>query len=935
MSKYRGLFKALFFLSPILITICGQLGISHFVSKYSSPLLLNELKKSCNKNICKKVFTFVPENQNVIIPYPLLRHELRRGNTSIILNPIGKSSRNQEESSWFQIFNYQLKPNVKHVLTITYPKNASRSGFVGLRPRQSNSSEILRTQNLVEKLTSFGMQLSVLYFLTILALFTLKGFVSPMKKRREMTILLVPLILTSFYFFIGNHSFDSVFMLIPSGEKARLLIYRASSLYLAFLPLILYFSGTNLRRNIVCIIPCLIFSYLSILSSGPMMRIYPAMSIIGVITTFFLAAKQRSLFLSLLALAPLYSVLQMAGVIAPDQIIVFYASFYPQIYLAYRLWNDEVKDVFPIFTNAFSRINRDIQIKHFLEKLTSFSSLPNLPFLFDDHVALQNLLAVVSKALDCKRVTLLISHEGFTKTANYDLTRKDRFMIFEDEDIKGAILTRSFLYQESFILERADQAKESGLTLNQKHDLSCHQYFTVIPLIVHGQTIGTLALTKFKDKLIEDNPFFKNEIIQNSQQVKSHLENALASIIKRVETHNIKAQEEYLQLLDKVLNESIDENHFLDSMTQTLSSKYKSSLFIFERHKDEVILNAGDLNSPITPFFQKNNLSLSKNTGNKIGPLVVAFTERAPSVIYGIAKNLKELSASSLEMLERYDFDSILCIPFNIGKRDLAVMILGKASIIEQSPLKSLNLLKAFKKIEKYYLRSLYQGITNALVPSYVIDKLMNGEETFEQDEGLLTMIDLKKSTLLSSLLLPGKWMEIIQGESPIVREIAKKYECSLVEVRWDAFYIIKSNCKSPTSEDEVKILELSIELANHFEQVYQNNFREIMPAEMVPKPKIRSVVVHGNISRDIVTIADSKKWDIIGETMAQVHKLEDSCKGFSEGLVFSTESLFKSMPMNQIQRLDSSVPWGDEKIISLSPNIKYRSLSPQTKKSA
>lgn len=417
------------------------------------------------------------------------------------------------------------------------------------------------------------------------------------------------------------------------------------------------------------------------------------------------------------------------------------------------------------------------------------------------------------------------------------------------------------------------------------------EYFVTLPIIVNSEVVACISFTEFKfiDHYLEN--------IYKQDQIKI----LIGRIINAFEKYYRNLYAEEVEQINEKSNTMLD-NYFCsvdgdDEVArayEVINRNYEDVSGLFLKYNTDTTLRVetsfslseDELNSwREIPFkIVRSNLT---------SPLAVAINENKIVFINNISNYYDILDELSIELARKYNYKSLLFIPIFFKEHVYGVLVLRSGE-----PMSVRSIDKEIKQLHSIinmnyhqkYIQAKNEELANKFVPEHIRTKMLNNEDTFEEDHGLLIMIDLRMSTKITNNSTEDydSFMLVVERLKEFVLTQEDK-GFSVQRIEWDAFYITKSAKEIEDVWDE------SLDFINNCFEITQTEYLDRFQNFMSPTDySSRTCLYFGDISRDLVS-GKTTIWDITGAAMAAVCKMEQTCKKI-EGHLYATDIIVNKL---------------------------------------
>lgn len=454
------------------------------------------------------------------------------------------------------------------------------------------------------------------------------------------------------------------------------------------------------------------------------------------------------------------------------------------------------------------------------------------------------------------------------------------------------LTTRSALWH---VNEESDLAKSlrKGQPVQKN---SVGSYFSVVPILRNGAPLGAIAMTAYKNELIDDE-FWKEELFFATEMIMPLMSNQIwgRTLGKRDVWYQKCAATSKVLIESMEINDGhMDLHASINKIAKIISNQTGTSVFI---SRLDATTRAYDLRAAsgfsedVTRMYYETPFLALKE--NKQGPMPLAIntgkivTVADTSWLWGV------LHPMSKAILDKSECKSAAAVPvFYQHESDKEAEVWGlvwmeskETGFFTPSHEPGLSLLAGAVEsiIKGFQVRASAKEALSGLVREDVADKLLRNEPVREEEIGYLLVADIRGSSRIANRNGSVVWSAFIDKIRLNIENIAGQYGLKLQLVVWDAFFFTK-----PCSEKNDAAFESFLECAKKINEFLYVKMKDAFPDEPIPIDGAwaRFCVEFGDITRDI----QNNTWTIAGSTMASINKLEQICKHI-HGWFFITEN--------------------------------------------
>ena len=449
--------------------------------------------------------------------------------------------------------------------------------------------------------------------------------------------------------------------------------------------------------------------------------------------------------------------------------------------------------------------------------------------------------------------------------------------------------------------------------------------FSVLPIIHHSVPVAILGLTNYPETLAQ-HPFEKLKL-------ETFFNLMLPTLSEAVNSSSLIGDAEWQESCAK-LSESI---HMMDgnSNFQQVSEKIREQLsfgnFIARLDPGTRRLHViGSSYESEEAAQLYRDLEFYAVSHNEQGPAPIAVNQKKIVTIANTTWIEEVLHPQSIQTLSKSGTRSCAAVPIFIpgiehketdevwGVLFLESPRAGAFTLRQEKGLTKLaNAIQGLlKKMQTQYDSNKAKETLQDLLPPAVYKRIIDSQPIREEEYGLLLMADLRDSTKISRIIGADAWNLWIRDLAKLVAKISQKYDFSLQNVVWDAFYLTRP-LGAPGDSDITNAIQMADELNQLFFLEQTRKFAHVL--DSTDYVRSRFCLVHGDTTRDMTGILNSQ-WAIVGTAMASVSKLEQTCKGL-RGWFFVGFPNGDILPYGAWQVVDKTVPGTGDKIFRWEQN--------------
>lgn len=460
------------------------------------------------------------------------------------------------------------------------------------------------------------------------------------------------------------------------------------------------------------------------------------------------------------------------------------------------------------------------------------------------------------------------------------------------------------------------------------------RYFTVIPLLENGSPVGAISMTSYPEPLSHD------EIARLEFET---VVNLVVPLISRgLSGQKLSTNTEWITRcshLAKAIRE-LDPNKmsYFQDVTNLIADELNCGLFLGKLDpitRQIHLLSVSGYPDDIKEAYLAFRFYAVSH--NEQGPMPLAVNRKKTVMLPEISWIKGVLHPQSIALAERFETRSCAAVPILAeGESWGVIWIESKHSgyfTIQSEP--GLTQLRSSieDSLAKMKLKVAHERVKEALagfVPEHILPKMLAGDSAREEEIGYLLMADMKDSTKISRRFGAEKWTTFTKELCPKVEKVAADFGYKLQVVIWDAFYFTLESEKSNLHVQQTIVLARKLnDLFNQeCHRVFNGDLGEVYLGD-----RARFCLVYGDTTRDLKGSLTAN-WTIVGSTMASVSKLEQTCKSY-EGLFFSTQSVFKTIPITEWSLLPQKARSSEDDIYLYKGLLIERSDQIQKKEAA
>lgn len=870
MNKVKFSFLITFLtLAPFLAVLTY---IETFKDQSTNTIELRKTSNKCKNGFCENQYLMNVKKEYVVLNNIFMSHELQFANETV--HPINIDFQNDREFMWSRTYNYKLIPG-SYILKTKKPERAKRKTFSGMMPLESDEKGLFGI-NGYSKIFTFIDSLAVIFSVLscIFIIYFAKVIDLKMKDVYTTTIFIGAIIIS---FFMGIHLFDELFPLF-----LRKHLIRISAVTVSFSTMCIYVKNIKnlfpLFLSIVC---------LYVLPSE--ITILPNLFYIHFVS-FTLATiyilKSENKILSLLLFPYFYNVVGVVGISFKNYPHVDFYMYSCSLLYVFSLYKKYESNIDNLLFRLKQKANEPTQLR----EIKRFNIIHGA-FQSIDYFKLLGYMKTLSLFLSAKRVTLLLDYGGKKKTLIFDNGSLD---IFDDNAVKGEILTKSYFLGKSYFFQEK---------VSDKYETDT---FISYPIVVNNKTVGVIAATNFFN--FNDSDFYKSEVEIKIEHVISYL----SKFFLNDSIYKVSRYDDYVfsfNRIDEKLNDIKTFNCYINKILGEKKVSNEDCIIIVKNKLEGKTEYLSSLNK-LTKEYLDHPLNLDINK-NQYGPVLISMYDKKDVLLDGLDSICEKFHPKTVEILNKNNVKSIITKYLKIGDKDAVLVCFIKD--ISKDIFEYEDRLNALTKyINSNYVTKKMSFTLGSFLPQKSILKIINSEDTYEVDHGYLIMLDLKNSTKISKQISADKWLESIVRYIDEFKEICHRYNVNFVSFEWDCFLFSLSSkeiLSFACLKDFINECNLLVT------KIYKNECLVLVGMFDNQDQYCRFCISYGDISRDVYEMGTSKKWGVVGNTMAQVSKLESKCKPYTKNgrFVFVTDGIFFEINLIDIKE---TATWDSNKKI-------------------
>lgn len=541
-------------------------------------------------------------------------------------------------------------------------------------------------------------------------------------------------------------------------------------------------------------------------------------------------------------------------------------------------------------------------IQKLLNKIIFLSNISRTVFSiqkikdFDEaNSTLEGLEKMMFEIVDCKRMTFLHLNESNGCQIRIYSENNERKISTEVIDTETLPPAFAFVISSQESLWHIDQNSEVMSNINSKRKQK-YKYdgnlLSVLPLSINDTQIGAFAFTNYttdldrdKDRSEQTKLFF--DIISPIYCEKILARRILQRNLDYTSVSTLKQSIDSIPLNSSKLNSQENMKRTIGQLQSLICNSLDAYGYIGEVNKSDSRFKIWNVQGYVSEVQERiANGKIYTHESNKHGPLPLAIHEKRIIIIPDVNLYKDVYHTFTNYFFEKCGTHSCTAIPIynkNTGEIWGAIVLERNSDRRftgeDKNSLQQVSIL-ASDFITKLINMGLMQKTQNALkefIPEQGFDKFISDGTYEEKDTGFLMMIDMKASTKINNQLGREIWEKAMKELTHEIRALISKLEIELQEINWDCFIlsISSQNC-TPGKFQEFQILVENLKEIST--KIYLNYFSSIQDLQHESVPKFRACAVFGDITRGIED-SEKKFWKIKGQEIANVVKLEDTCK--------------------------------------------------------
>jgi hypothetical protein len=838
----------------------------------------------CDTQNCTATWDFTVDHRFLLLGQILRTYKVVRQADGQEVLPINQVQGTLSDA-WARLQVYKVETGIKYNLIATKPRATKMDYFAGVLPRSSDHAGILSIPNLGPAIA--GLATSIFFFTLVLffaaALVANKGGSSQNNLGDRMFLhgYLMAGVFIAIATLTSLGSFDTLF---PEGDQRNKII-RISFLLCLLVPLTLQLRLISKRHSKTGMLAAVALGIYIGNLAWPWLRAGQTWAIVlcvGAIFGILCFYSLKQYFAALLWGSALIDAAKIAGFFSTaDYPPVYFFNLFSLFSLTLLSGNFGGFDTLSLAGRAYRRFRRDILVDGIKKQIDEATSKDSS----DKILALKACLAEVSQFTGAGRVALAVNLPlGRPIILSYD-SEKDCSIVYDDGTIPGVVTTRTLLYgdevyYEPFIIF----CKNKNLPLMSKQ-LEAN-IFCAVPIKVNGSTIGSMMLTKFKDKRIESGIKSTTDLIEERATLQFIAEGFSASLAQLMVNDLDKSAQMSSQLrvaINREISLSADVEDFFNRYAQSVAMICGVQVVIHENFQGQgVLVTEAGLKESDEDFFRVNPLNLTVNTPGSVGPTVVAFREGKSSFVTDFKQIMHNLHPKTVGILESMKARSIAAIPFRCNDRELVITVFTTADTVRVGPF-LVTLLESTEALFVAALNVLTQksatialgALSNRLIGDHAIrNKIVNAAKL----KSLPTTVGDAKSSFLFLIDLAGSsnlphdpeskakaygyfYDEVNRKANALLSATIRKTIGDAIIVTWDGSETVLSQ--------DIGFLEKLQNLALYADQV----------ARSIGCKGARSILHHGKYFLGLVGTETFGQIDVIGSGIDEVCKMEGYMK--------------------------------------------------------
>jgi len=663
----RKLYKTVFFI-PIILTLSAAYFLRHSTEDAKCRKFEYNLKTLNSEETNFEFNVNLKKDEHLLLGNLYTTHTVYDSANNLIESNV--STRSRLTDTWPHYFTYKATSEGIYKVLVFRPRKLTNRVIAGMEPRVCAGSEINRLPLIMPSTTAISNIIALAISAFLISLVCLVG---GLKRTKGVYAL------HAFYFFIlflaslkANHNYDTFIFRGANGQTVLQTIVGLLTSY----PLTVALTSKLKSRNIFLILTvhvlcCITLPLFKITVFGySAYLLYVSMSIL-LCSLYFLRKGRPWLALSLiffpLDITPAFG-LQLKDFPIVSSWFVSISTFY-----CLDLWSRGAEASFIVLKRQLLRVRQYEQFND----LKNFIDINSIGLIGNNRDQITILLKLVSEAFSCRNATFSIKAGTSFVTYRYD-NNTTLLQEFDQDEGIGVVLNRVLLFNDSFPLNNIQNLKVSlDKRFLEKIEYNSFKYFSCLPIFSHGEVIGAIALTSFKDEDIFSKGFYITETAAQAQSLVDFFTSKVTSNSLRLNENQGELLKDLKSILFLCAETSRNLNEFFEEFIGQVFSKYKLESVLFFKKGNYGVPEVFRVKEDGTrKALISNNLVLTSDGSNQSGPTVVALLEGKSSFLSNSQEMRQVLHPKTVEYLAMANISGFGSYPLGLGGETAAWMLL-------------------------------------------------------------------------------------------------------------------------------------------------------------------------------------------------------------------------------------------------------------------
>ena len=720
-------------------------------------------KETCDQSDCTISFNFTAENRFLLAGHILRNHRILHSDDRSEIFPISQV-KGTIADGWLRLKVYKMNVGERYTITATKPKQSRMGYFVGLLPRTTGHEGVLSIPDIGP---TVSMITGLVMAFILLAMFgaAYMGGASWKGETQHSRYQLNAFAASGFFAMAGAFiSLGILDSLLPEGDLRNKTL-RISAVLALLIPTVAQIYFVKSKNSFYKIFASAIATILACLYLWPWIRggvtwamVLGSLTIAGCLSLIRLRLWLPAFVWSVMVLDPLKI---MGYLVIPDYPPIYFnnvACFSALILVAGHLGGFAT---ISMAGNAYRGFRRDLVLRAIQSSIESSDNSDVTARIS----GLKNILPDIAQLTGANRISVTISLPlGRPVTHTYD-AESGEAKFYDDGKIPGAVTLRTIVYGDEAMFESFEEfAQRLRLPANQS--LNGYRYFSAIPLRVNQTIVGTLMLTSFDDRAIQNHKQSKKaQFMQEDREIIHLVGERLSQSLSKLMVQNLDLITDLSRTLQSSIHQAIaasaDAEEFLGRFVSSVASVCKMQVMLHEHVGDYGIglVSAGMQGSHWT-FFVQHPFNLSKTAVASYGPTVVAFRDSKSSYVKDVLEIADRMHIKTQEILKSMGTRSTIAIPVKTTNRSFVVTLLSG----RESPPADPALVAVVEATEALFIAAIevMSQKTSVLALGQLASRLIGDDEVrtkildAAKDNNLATIIGSPRSSFLLLFDLAG-----------------------------------------------------------------------------------------------------------------------------------------------------------------------------------